>query len=240
MINVLLVGNGRMGKLIQEVISETEGICVADVVDDTCPEKLQSAPAYDVVMDFSAPASLPGVFDYVKRTGAALVSGTTGYSERELELIKELSEHAAVIHSANYSLGIAVFRRVLSEITPVLKDSFDIEITETHHHGKADAPSGTAKLLLAAVDPGGEYDAVYGRQGNCGARPKKEIGIHALRGGTVAGTHTVSFFGDDEIFEITHTATSRRIFVNGAVKTALAIAGKPPKMYSLEELIFNK
>lgn len=239
MISVLLVGNGRMGKLIQEVIGETDGIYVAEVVDDTCPEKFKSAPAYDVVMDFSAPASLPGVCDYVKRTGAALVSGTTGYSEKELEMVKALSAHAAVIHSANYSLGIAVFKRVLSEITPVLKDSFDIEIMETHHHSKADAPSGTAKLLLAAVDPGGEYDVVYGRQGNCGARPKKEIGIHALRGGTVAGTHTVSFFGDDEIFEITHTATSRRIFVNGAVKTALAIAGRTPKMYSLEELIFN-
>ena len=239
MISVLLVGNGRMGKLIQEVIGETDGIYVAEVVDDTCPEKFKSAPAYDVVMDFSAPASLPGVCDYVKRTGAALVSGTTGYSEKELEMVKALSAHAAVIHSANYSLGIAVFKRVLSEITPVLKDSFDIEIMETHHHGKADAPSGTAKLLLSAVDPGGEYDVVYGRQGNCGARPKKEIGIHALRGGTVAGTHTVSFFGDDEIFEITHTATSRRIFVNGAVKTALAIAGRTPKMYSLEELIFN-
>lgn len=239
MISVLLVGNGRMGKLIQEVIGETDGIYVAEVVDDTCPEKFKSAPAYDVVMDFSAPASLPGVCDYVKRTDAALVSGTTGYSEKELEMVKALSAHAAVIHSANYSLGIAVFKRVLSEITPVLKDSFDIEIMETHHHGKADAPSGTAKLLLSAVDPGGEYDVVYGRQGNCGARPKKEIGIHALRGGTVAGTHTVSFFGDDEIFEITHTATSRRIFVNGAVKTALAIAGRTPKMYSLEELIFN-
>ena len=199
MISVLLVGNGRMGKLIQEVIGETDGIYVAEVVDDTCPEKFKSAPAYDVVMDFSAPASLPGVCDYVTRTGAALVSGTTGYSEKELEMVKALSAHAAVIHSANYSLGIAVFKRVLSEITPVLKNSFDIEIMETHHHGKADAPSGTAKLLLAAVDPGGEYDVVYGRQGNCGARPKKEIGIHALRGGTVAGTHTVSFFGDDAV-----------------------------------------
>ena len=228
-----------MGKLIQEVIGETDGIEVCDVVDDTCTEKFETAPKCDVVMDFSAPASLPGVCSYVKRTGAALVSGTTGYSKDDLETLNELGRTSAVIYSANYSLGVAVFKRVLSQITPVLKDKFDIEITETHHHGKADAPSGTAKLLLNAIDPDGEYSPIYGRSGNCGARPKKEIGIHALRGGTVAGIHTVSYFGDDEIFEITHTATSRRIFVNGAVNAAMVIAGKKPGMYTLEELIFG-
>ena len=135
---------------------------------------------------------------------------------------------------------MAVFRRVLSQISDTLKPSFDIEIEETHHNQKADAPSGTAKLLLEAIDPAGEYTPVYGREGNVGRRTKKEIGVHALRGGTVAGTHTVHFFGLDEELEITHRAASRQIFVSGALHAAHLLEGKAKGWYSLENLLFGE
>jgi len=114
-----------------------------------------------------------------------------------------------------------------------------VEITETHHSQKADAPSGTARLLLEAIDPRHELTPVYGREGNCGCRGKNEVGIHSLRGGTVAGTHTVSFFGPDEELEITHRAASRQIFVNGALHAAHLLAQKPAGAYTLQQLLFG-
>ena len=136
-------------------------------------------------------------------------------------------------------MGVAVLRRALEQVSDVLKPNFDIEIVETHHNQKVDAPSGTAKLLLNAVDPNGEYTPVYGRQGNCGKRDKAEIGVHALRGGTEAGTHTVSFFGADEVLEFTHRATSRQIFVNGALHTARKLIALPKGRYQLQDILFG-
>ncbi len=140
-----------------------------------------------------------------------------------------------MLWSANYSLGVAVLARALQVIAPVLGPDFDIEITETHHSQKADAPSGTAKLLLEAVDPQHRLRPVYGREGNCGRREKDEVGIHALRGGTVAGTHTVHFFGPDEELELTHRAASRQIFVNGALHIARLLPGRPKGVYDLQK-----
>ena len=125
-------------------------------------------------------------------------------------------------------------------MTGVLRPDFDIEITETHHNQKADAPSGTAKLLLEALDPAHTLKPVYGREGNCGRRDPREVGIHALRGGTVAGTHTVHFFGPDEEFEITHRAASRQIFVNGALHMARLLPGKPAGVYDLQKILFGE
>ena len=144
-----------------------------------------------------------------------------------------------MLHSANYSVGVAVFRRALEAVSDVLKPDFDIEIMETHHNQKVDAPSGTAKLLLEAIDPNHEYTPVYGRQGICGKRGGKEIGVHALRGGTEAGTHTVSFFGPDEVFEITHRASSRQIFVNGALHAARKLCRMPKGRYELSDILFG-
>ena len=145
-----------------------------------------------------------------------------------------------MLWSANYSLGVAVLVRALREVSGVLKPDFDIEITETHHNQKADAPSGTAKLLVEAVDPQHELRPVYGRQGNVGKRSREEIGIHALRGGTVAGTHTVHFFGPDEELEFTHRAASRQIFVNGALHMARLLPGKPNGLYDLQKILFGE
>ena len=192
----------------------------------------------DIAIDFSSPSALPAVARYVRQTGTPLLSGVTGLSGAELNTFGELGRFAPVMHSANYSLGVAVFRRALEEVREVL-GGFDIEIVETHHNQKADAPSGTARLLLDAVDPRHERTPVYGRQGITGPRDKKEIGVHALRGGTEAGTHTVSFFGPDEVFEITHRASSRQIFVNGALHAARRLCRMPKGRYELKDILFG-
>ena len=178
--------------------------------------------------------------EYVKATATPDLSGVTGLSQEQLALLRSAGAAAPVLWSANYSLGVAVLSRALRVIAPVLGPDFDIEITETHHNQKVDAPSGTAKLLLEAIDPRHEMTPVYGRQGNCGKRGEKEIGIHAIRGGTMAGQHTVHFFGVDEVLEITHTANSRQIFVNGALHMARLLPGKPNGVYDLQKILFGE
>lgn len=217
--NIILIGTGRMGRLLKECALDAGDAVVGEYGRANIAE-LAAAPAADVAIDFSGPEALPAVAAYVARTGTPLVSGTTGYTAGEKAAVAALGEHAPVVWSANYSLGVAVLARALRLVTAALRPDFDIEVTETHHNRKKDAPSGTAKLLVEALDPAGELTPVYGREGLCGERRPDEIGIHALRGGTVAGTHSVHFFGPDEELEFTHRATSRRIFVLGALKAA--------------------
>ena len=235
---VLVIGDGRMGTIIRELVEADEELELVGVIGiDNKDDLLQAAPAADVAIDFSHKSMLDLMEAYVKRTGAALVSGTTGYDEAEMARIQALAEVAPVIHSANYSLGVAVLRRLDAEAAKALP-GFDIEIVETHHNQKVDAPSGTAKMLLSAVNPEGELEPVYGREGMCGKRPAKEIGVHALRGGTVAGTHTVHFFGQDEEVALTHRATSRRIFATGAVAAAKKLVEREAGFYTFDELMF--
>ena len=236
---ILLNGYGRMGQLIERT-ALAAGDTVEKVIDvDNLRELETLGPIADVVMDFSSPAALPALAAYVRRTGVPLLSGTTGLSAEQLAVFEDLGRFTPVLHSANYSVGVAVVRRVLEEISEVLKPDFDIEITETHHNQKADAPSGTAKLLLEAIDPRHEMTPVYGREGLCGKRGEREIGIHALRGGTMAGQHTVHFFGADEVLEITHTANSRQIFVNGALHMARKLYKMPKGRYDLQKILFG-
>lgn len=228
-----------MGQMIAEsAISAGDEIAASFDIDNIY-DLASLGKVADCVIDFSNPAALPHVLDYVRRTGTALVSGTTGLTPDQIASINALGEIAPVMWSANYSLGIAVFVRALKAVSDTLKGDFDIEITETHHNQKADAPSGTAKLLLSAIDPDGEYNPVHGRSGITGPRDKKEIGVHALRGGTEAGTHTVQFFGDSETFEITHRAASRRIFVTGALKMARLLPTRPNGSYDIQKVLFG-
>lgn len=228
-----------MGSLIASTMAEQGGFEVVGTYDVGNADDLDmEAPVADLAVDFSNKSALPHVLAYVSRTGAALVSGTTGFDEAELERLRALSHRSAVVHSANYSIGVAVLRRLTAEAAAAL-DGFDVEIVETHHNQKADAPSGTANLLLAAVDPDGSDPVAYGREGMVGARPEREIGMHSLRGGTVAGTHEVHFFGPDEEVCLTHRATSRQIFVNGAVACARRIVGKDPGFYTFDQLMFE-
>ena len=191
-----------------------------------------------MAVDFSAPAALPHVAAYVRRTGATLVSGATGYTSEQLDELRSLGEKSRVVWSSNYSLGVAVLRRVTAVAAAALA-GWDVEIVETHHNQKVDAPSGTAKALLAAVDPTGERPVVGGREGIVGARVPGEIGMHAVRGGTVAGTHEVHLFGPDEEVCLTHRATSRQIFVTGAVAAAERLLAREPGFYDFDALMLG-
>ena len=236
----LLIGRGKMGRLIQETAQAAGDEIEAAFGREDLDQLGKLGKAADVVIDFSRPGALPEVASYVRRTGTPLLSGTTGLSPADHALLESLGAFAPVLWSANYSLGVAVLYRALAAVSGVLKPDFDIELTETHHNQKADAPSGTAKLLLEAIDPAHALTPVYGREGNTGTRRKDEIGVHALRGGTVAGTHTVHFFGPDEELEFTHRATSRQIFVNGALHMARLLPGKPNGVYDLQKILFGE
>lgn len=236
----IVVGRGRMGTLVRQLLEEASDFSFVASFDATDASALdQNAPTADIVIDFSAPAALPHLAAYIQRTEAALVSGTTGFSEADLNCLRSLGTFVPVVHAANYSIGVTVLRRLVAQAAQTL-EGFDVEIVETHHNKKVDAPSGTAKMLLNAIDPEGKDKVVYGRQGLIGARTPREIGMHCLRGGTVAGTHEVHFFGNDEEIILTHRATSRTIFAQGALEAARALLRRPAGFYSLENLLFEK
>ncbi len=236
----LLIGRGKMGRLIQETAQAAGDEIEAAFGREDLDRLGKLGKVADVVIDFSRPEALPEICSYVRRTGTPLLSGTTGLSDRDIARLGAAGHYAPVLWSANYSLGVAVLYRALAAVSEVLKPDFDIELTETHHNQKADAPSGTAKLLLEAIDPAHALTPVYGREGNTGRRRKDEIGVHALRGGTVAGTHTVHFFGPDEELEFTHRAASRQIFVNGALHMARLLPGRPNGIYDLQKILFGE
>ena len=235
----ILIGRGKMGRLIRETAQAAGDEIEAAFGREDLDRLGKLGPAADVVIDFSRPEALPEIASYVRRTGTPLLSGTTGFTPDRLRQLESLGSFAPVLWSANFSLGVAVLCRALAAVSGVLKPDFDIELTETHHNQKADAPSGTAKLLLEAVDPRHDRTPVYGRHGITGPREKREIGVHALRGGTEAGTHTVSFFGPDEVLEITHRASSRQIFVNGALHAARKLCRMPKGRYELSDILFG-
>lgn len=249
MLSIVICGTGRMGTLIDRTAREMRdgaGEPLFKVVVQVGFEvkELETAPAADVIIDFSNVAALDAVAGYVRRTGAALVSGTTGYSDEQLEVLRELGSIAPVVWSGNYSIGIAALRHLVAQATRELP-GFDIEIVETHHNQKADAPSGTATMLLDEVRAAkaelgaGSVKPVYGREGLCGARDTQEVGVHALRGGTVAGVHTVSFFGPSEEVSLTHRAESREIFVNGALAAAQKLVVRDKGFYTFDEVMFG-
>ena len=235
--NIILCGYGRMGLMIEQLVLASDDMKIIGVVHPGLYESPLDVPGKaDVIIDFSYPGNLEGILARAERDDCAVVIGTTGFSPDQLETIREASKKLRVMHSSNYSLGVAILKKAVAMAAPALKDSFDIEIVETHHNQKIDAPSGTAKMLLKAVDPDDSFDHVYGREGVPGARGH-EIGIHALRGGTVAGEHSVFFFGPDETLEFKHTAASRRIFAAGALRAARYVLGRPAGLYNMDDVL---
>lgn len=231
---IIVGGNGKMGSLIRQTAIE-QGHQVLANIDAHCLGQLAGLEKADIIIDFSHRDNLDWIIDYVEKNHCALVYGTTGLDEAQKARLTKLSENHPVFYSANYSYGVAVFEEILRVAVPLLKDRYDMELVETHHNQKQDAPSGTAKALLEIMNPEGEFKEVYGRQGMVGAR-QKEIGVHALRGGTEAGEHTVHFFGDNESITLTHHATNRQIFVNGALQAAQWLEGKTAGMYNMKDL----
>ncbi len=230
-----VMGAGVMGRTASELAEKKENITFLGMVEPLKGETLADLGVADVVVDFSHPDNLPALCEYAKDKGCAVVIATTGHGREELAMIDRLSESVPVVMSANFSVGISIVKNIVAQIAPILKDDFDIEIIEKHHRRKLDAPSGTALALAAAADRGKDCEWMYGRKGE--SRRGQEICIHAVRGGTIVGEHTVLFAGEDEIIEIRHSAASRRIFAVGALKAALFAVSMPPGFYSVEDAL---
>lgn len=250
MVKIMMHGcNGVMGQVISKIVEETEGAvmaCGVDRVDDghndypvftdinACDVEV------DAIIDFSAAPAVDGLLDFAVERQIPVVLCTTGLSDEQLERVHEASKKTAVLRSANMSLGVNTLFKVLKSMTKLLADAgFDIDIVEKHHRRKLDAPSGTAIALAEAVNEplNNEYEFVYDRSQRREQRPKKEIGISAVRGGTIVGEHEIIFAGQDEVIELKHTAYSRAIFGKGAVSAALYLTGKEAGMYDMSDVI---
>ncbi len=249
MIKILLVGCcGHMGRVITEIANGDEAVEIAAGVD---PVSAQCGyPVYtdcskcdmeaDVVIDFSSHKAVDSVIDYCEENKVPLVECTTGLSDEQSKRLRELGKKTAVLRSANMSLGINILVKLICAAAKTLTPSgFDVEIVEKHHNRKIDAPSGTALLLADSLNAAcdGRYSYVYDRSGRYEARDKDEIGISAVRGGTIVGEHDVIFAGADEVIELKHTAFSRTVFAKGAVEAAKFLAGKKAGMYDMQDVI---
>ena len=249
MVRIILGGcSGRMGHVVRGIVDENEDMQVVagiDIVQGDADFPVFSdatecnIPA-DVIIDFSSPKALNGVLALAEEKQLAAVLCATGYSPEQIEQINAASQKIAILRSANMSLGINTMAKLIAEAAKILgNNGFDIEIVERHHNQKLDAPSGTALLLADAMKPmlNEEYEYVYDRSGRRMKRPKAEIGISAVRGGTIVGDHEVIFAGLDEVIEIKHTAYSKAVFAKGAVNAARFLAGKPAGMYTMSDVV---
>lgn len=241
--------NGKMGQVITGIVAADENaqiVAGVDIFDDghnaypvykslsECKEEA------DVVIDFSSAKAMDSLIADCKSMGIPVVLCSTGLSEDQIEAVNELSKSVAVLRSANMSLGINTLFKVLKSVAPLLAEAgFDIEIVEKHHHLKLDAPSGTALALADAINESlpEKYEYKYDRSNDRMRRPVKEIGISAVRGGTIVGEHEVIFAGEDEVIEFNHTAYSKSVFAKGAVEAAKFLAGKPAGLYTMKEVI---
>ncbi len=236
---------GRMGRAVTELAIARDHQVVAgvDVATGESAYPVQpdwaDMPSADAVIDFSNPGALAAELEYVTAHNLPLVLCTTGLSEEQMAAVHKAAETVPVFMSSNMSLGVAVLSALTKKAAAILGDSFDIEIVEMHHNQKLDAPSGTALMLADAAKAGLSYDPVYtyDRHTRRQKRDKKEIGIAALRGGTVVGEHSVYFAGEQEVVTLSHSAGSRSVFASGALTAARFLMGKPAGMYSMEDII---
>ena len=251
MIKVILSGcGGRMGKAVAAAVG-SEARIVAGVDINASAIAASDFPIYeritdfsgkaDVIVDFSHHSALPSLLDYAKATGTPVVVATTGHTDEELSLMREAAKTVAIFHSGNFSIGINLIITLAKQAARTLGADFDIEIIEKHHNKKLDAPSGTALMIANAVaDERDESEYIYDRHSVRKAREPKEIGIHSVRGGNIVGEHEVIFAGANEVVSISHSAASREIFANGALRAAIYLAGKSSGLYSMTDLIEGK
>lgn len=195
-----------------------------------------------VIVDFSRPEALTSLLAYAVKNHLPVVLATTGYTPEQEQEVDQAAKQIPVFRSANMSVGVALLRHLCQEAAKVLGETFDVEIVEAHHNRKVDAPSGTALLLFDAIK--NAYDepryAQLGRGGRNCKRQHNEIGIHALRGGTVTGEHEVCFFGPAERIRLSHSAEDRSVFASGALKAAAYLQGKAPGRYTMEDLVAGR
>ena len=248
MIKVIICGaSGKMGGFVADACKSDGDIQVVAGVDKI--NLGQNFPIFgdfksintdaDVIIDFSNPILLDSILEYAIKTNTAVVLATTGYSDSQIEQIKEASKKVPVFFSFNMSLGVNLICSLAKKAATVLGDGFDIEIVEKHHNQKIDAPSGTAIMLANAVNScfGGEKVYEYDRHSKRQKRSPKEIGIHSVRGGTIVGEHDVIFAGHDETVTISHSAQSKEVFAVGSVKAAKFLAEKPAGLYDMNSII---
>ena len=248
MIRVLINGcNGKMGQEVIKAINNNEkfeilsGMDIKDNPEYTFPvytkvEEIKEKP--DVIIDFSMPVATMKILEYAKSNKVPIVIATTGLSDEEKQKIKEYSKETPIFQSANMSYDINLMKKIVAEVAKNLIGT-DIEIVETHHNRKIDAPSGTALMLAdsinEALDNSMEYN--FNRFQNREKRKKNEIGFSSIRGGNIVGEHTVCFFGENDCLEITHKAYSRGLFAEGALKGAEYIVGKENGYYTMDDII---
>ena len=249
MIKLILCGcNGQMGKVIAAQVEEMDGFEIVAGMD-RAGENTHKFPVFedinqfegsaDALIDFSNPSTLPTLLKYSIEKETPVVLSSTGYSDEEVKSIHAAAKSTAILYSGNMSLGINVMLSLVKKAASAL-EGFDIEVIEKHHNKKIDSPSGTAFMIASAIDEEleGETDFVYGRQGNDTKRKPNEIGIHAVRGGTIVGEHTAIFAGVDEIIEIKHSAMSKKVFAVGSINAAKFLVGKKTGLYNMDDL-FN-
>ncbi len=250
MIKMLMHGcNGKMGRMITEIVRNDERAVIAAGVD-TYTEIPNDYPVFDslekcdvdvdVVIDFSNAGAVDSLLEYCTDRKLPVVLCTTGLSEEQLKKVEEASKTTAVLKSANMSLGINLLLKLLKDAAKVLAPSgYDVELVERHHNQKLDAPSGTALALADSVNEalGNEYHYVCDRSQVRQKRDRKEIGISAVRGGTIVGEHEVIFAGTDEVIEFKHTAFSRSVFGKGAVEAGKFLVGKEAGMYDMGDVV---
>ncbi len=250
MVKVIMHGcNGRMGQVITDLAKEDADIEIVagiDVIDN----KDNGYPVFtdinacdveaDVVIDFTNSKAVDNLLAYCEEKKLPVVLCSTGLSEEQVEKVSKVSSNIPVLRSGNMSVGINTLIKILETVSKPLKEAgFDIEIVEKHHNQKLDAPSGTAMMLADAVNNelGGDMEYVYDRSSRRSIRPEKEIGISAVRGGTIVGDHDVIFAGKDEVVQITHRAYSRAIFAKGALSAAKFLKGKTSGLYNMSDVI---
>lgn len=250
MVRIILNGcSGKMGKVISDVAKSMSHIKISAGIDKYVSGINTEYPVFssinecnidaDVVLDFSRPEALDDLLSYTENRNLPLVLCTTGYTAEQLNRISEFSRILPIFRSANMSIGVNVINSMLKKISSLLFDNYDIEIIEKHHNQKVDAPSGTALLLANTIKESipQQTEFVYGREG-ISKRAHKEIGIHAVRGGSIVGEHEVIFAGQGEIIQLQHSALSRDVFAVGALKACQFISDKKPGLYNMDD-IFN-
>lgn len=250
MIKLMMHGcNGKMGQVINSIVAGMDqcqivaGIDVADNRENGYPvfTSIEDCDIrVDAIIDFAAASAVDNLLAYAVRTQTPVVICTTGLSDKQLQAVQEASHKVAVLRSANMSLGVNTLLKLIQEAAQVLAPAgFDMEIVEKHHNQKVDAPSGTALALADSLNEAmdHQYSYVYDRSQVRQKRGDREIGISALRGGTIVGEHEVIFAGRDEVIEFKHTAYSKAIFGKGAVEAACFLAGKPAGLYTMADVI---
>lgn len=249
-VKVIMHGcNGKMGQMITSLCAQDEeieivaGIDAFDRTEGTYPvfqDIFDCGVKADAVIDFSNAAAVDRLLDYCVEKQLPCVLCTTGLSEEQLEKVKKASERTAVLRSANMTLGVNLLMKLLKEAVAVLSPAgFDVEIVEKHHNLKVDAPSGTALALADTMNEemGGGFEYIYDRSQVRKKRDKKELGISAVRGGTIVGDHDVIFAGADEVITFSHRAYSKGVFAKGAIQAAKFMAGKPAGLYDMSDVI---